>query len=36
MQGIITPNEVQLKAAVAALPYKHIRRVDGGEKDRAA
>ena len=33
MQGRIDPTSAQIRAAEAALPYKHVKRVDGGKKD---
>lgn len=36
MQGNVAANAAQVKAAIAAAPYVHQKRGDGGKKDRAA
>ena len=36
MQGKVDANATQLRAAVAAVQYKHTKRGDGGKKDETA
>jgi phage terminase small subunit len=36
MQGTIEANPTQLKAAVAAVQYTHVKKGDGGKKDEKA
>lgn len=35
-RGLIEPNPIQVKAAIAAVQYTHAKKGDGGKKDERA